>query len=289
MTLPNFIIIGAYKSGTTSLYHYLRQHPQIFMSQIKEPNFFAHEKKAEMMRREGKVVRVVDNMNTYTGLFADVTDEKAIGEASPIYLGTPLAAQRIKETMPDVKLIAILRQPVDAYYSDHNMRIRESQTRKVEKDFRERFRETEEKIRSGAISGPMYYSQLKVYYDLFDPSQIRVYLFDDLLKDGQAVIQDICRYLGVDDTFEADMSQTFNPGGLPKNRKLGDKLNKLLNKKKLNKLPFVKKILLHMQKSNTVKFPPLSPDLRRELTGIFREDIQNLQELIGRDLHSWLN
>jgi hypothetical protein len=288
MTLPNFIVIGAYKSGTTSLYNYLRQHPQIFMSRIKEPNFFAHEKKAGMMREEGKEVRVIDNMDSYQDLFKGVTNEKAIGEASPIYLGTPLAAQRIKETIPDVKLIAILRQPVDAFYSDHNMRIRES--RKLANDFRERFKEIENRIRSGAISGPMYYSQLKTYYDLFDASQIRVFLFEDLLKNSSAVFQDIFRFIGVDDTFRPDMSQTYNPGGLPKNQKLGEILTNLLKKKKLlSKVPFVRNALLRLQNANTVKFPPLSPDLRRELTSIFREDIQNLQKLIGRDMTAWLN
>lgn len=288
MALPNFIVIGAYKSGTTSLYHYLRQHPEIFMSRLKEPNFFAHEKKAEMMREEGKEVRVIDNMDSYQDLFKKVTNEKAIGEASPIYLGTPLAAQRIKETIPDVKLIAILRQPVDAFYSDHNMRIRES--RKLENDFRERFKDIENRIRSGIISGPMYYSQLKTYYDLFDASQIKVYLFEDLLKDSSTVFQDIFRYLGVDDTFRPDMSQTYNPGGLPKNQRLGEILTNLLKKKKLiNKVPLLRKALLRLQQANTVKFPPLSPDLRRELTSIFREDIQNLQKLIGRDMNAWLS
>jgi hypothetical protein len=287
MTLPNFIVIGAYKSGTTSLYNYLRQHPEIFMSRIKEPNFFAHEKKAKMMREEGKEVRVIDNMDSYQDLFKKVTNEKAIGEASPIYLGTPLAAKRIKETIPDVKLIAILRQPVDAFYSDHNMRIRES--RKLENDFRERFMDIENRIRSGKISGPMYYSQLKTYYDLFDASQIKVYLFEDLIKNSSAVFQDIFRFLGVDDTFRPDMSETYNPGGLPKNQKLGEILTNLLKKKKLiKKVPFLRKALLRLQQANTVKFPPLSPDLRRELTSIFREDIQNLQKLIGRDMNAWL-
>ena len=287
MTLPNFIVIGAYKSGTTSLYHYLRQHPDIFMPIKKEPNFFAHEKKTNLVNQENKKENVIDNIEAYTSLFSGVKNEKAIGEASPIYLGTPIAAQRIKESIPEVKLIAILRQPIDAFYSDHNMRVRDS--RKLESDFRERVKTIEGRIRAGEISGPMYYKQLKTYYDLFDASQIKVYLYDDLRKDNIALVQDIYKFLGVDDSFCPDAEGIYNIGGIPKFDILNNKLNRALKGQRIKSRPFLKNILIKLQQMNMTPFPPLSPELRTELTDIFREDIQNLEKLIGRDLSSWLN
>jgi len=287
MTLPTFIIIGAYKSGTTSLYHYLRQHPDIFMPSIKEPNFFAHEKKAEQLKQEGKERKIIDNIDAYTNLFSPVANEKAIGEASPLYLGTPLAAQRIKKSIPNVKLIAILRQPIEAFYSDHNMRIRDK--RKLESDFKERVQAIGNRIQTGEISGPMYYEQLKVYYDLFDSNQIKVCLYDDLKNDKIGVVQEIYKFLGVDDTFVPNAIERHNAGGLPKSDTLNNIFKKFSRKKKINNSPLIKNALLKLQQANTTPFPPLSPTLKHELTAIFRDDINKLAKLINRDLSSWLN
>src|SRR5918997_468574 len=111
MTLPNFLIIGAMKSGTTALYYYLEQHPQIYMSPVKEPNFFCSG------GQEGWESKSVTRIRAYQYLFKDVSDEKAIGEASHCYLYEPQAVARIQEHLPDAKLVAILRNPVDRAYS----------------------------------------------------------------------------------------------------------------------------------------------------------------------------
>ncbi len=287
MILPNFIIIGAYKSGTTSLYHYLRQHPDIFMPSVKEPNFFAHEKKAMLMQQEGKAGNPINNIDTYAELFSTVENEKAIGEASPLYLGTPLAAQRIKETIPQVKLIAILRQPIEAFYSDHNMRIRDK--RKLENDFRERVKGIEKRINVGEISGPMYYKQLKVYYDLYGADRIKVCLYDDLKKDNIGLIKSIYEFLDVDASFSPHITERHNAGGLAKSINLNTLLKRALKKQKVKNTPWIKNTLLKLQQTNTSPFPPLSADLRRELTEVYREDIENLAKLIDRDLNAWLS
>jgi len=285
MTLPNFIIIGAYKSGTTSLYHYLRQHPDIFMPNIKEPNFFAHEKKTNLVMQEDQNQHTINDIDTYTKLFSNVNTEKAIGEASPIYLGTPFAAQRIKATIPDVKLIAILRQPIDAFYSDHNMRIRDK--RNLENDFRERVKGIGDQIDSGETSGPMYFKQLKIYYDLFDASRINVYLYDDLRKNTLALVRNIYKFLNVDDKFSPDFAGIHNIGGIPKVNVLNDILKKIIKKQKIQSTPLLRNSLAKLQQLNMTPFPPLSATLKSELTNIFRTDIQNLEKLIDRDLSDW--
>jgi hypothetical protein len=284
--LPNFFIIGAYKSGTTSLYHYLRQHPDIFMSRIKEPNFFAHEEKAALMRQEGKRFQGIDNMASYLELFSDVSNEKAIGEASPIYLDSPFAAKRIKKTLPDAKLIAILRHPVEAYYSDHNMRIRDN--RKLEEGFRERIYNVHNRIQSGEIAGPMYGAQLEIYYDLFEASSIKVYLYEDLIKDSQKLYQNILRFLDVDCAFAVNTATRHNIGSIPKIYKLSV-IIKRLNKTAIGENRVFRRALLLLQRANMTEIPPLSAKLKSELTNIFAEDIMKLEKLINRNLCSWLS
>jgi len=122
MTLPTFLIIGAAKSGTTSLWHYLRQHPQIFLTRHKEPNFFILEglelppfsgpAAPEILYKKIYKYSVTD-IDSYRTLFQEVSQEKAIGEASVPYLYFPQAADRIKKYIPDVKMIVVLRNPID--------------------------------------------------------------------------------------------------------------------------------------------------------------------------------
>jgi hypothetical protein len=124
MTMPNFLIIGAAKSGTTSLHHYLKQHPQVYMSQIKEPSFFAFEGTKPAIPGPWKrwaAHNFITDIQAYRSLFQGVSDEVAIGEASTIYLVHPTAPQRIRHYVPDAKLIAILRDPAERAYSNYRM------------------------------------------------------------------------------------------------------------------------------------------------------------------------
>src|SRR3990170_8700279 len=121
--LPNFLIIGAHKSGTTSLYQYLRQHPQVFMPQLIEPSFFSYE--GQNLQHNPSIRRhVITRFEDYVALFQEARGEIAIGEASPMYLKCPQSAVRIKHYIPDARLIVILRNPVDRAYSHFQMELR---------------------------------------------------------------------------------------------------------------------------------------------------------------------
>ena len=140
MTLPNFIIIGVAKAGTMSLNYYLQQHPQIFMCPVKETNFFAYEDARGGAWAGGgdppHPARFhVKTLEAYEGLFEGVTDEIAIGEASPIYFRSPTAARRIHKRILDVKLVASLRNPADRAFSGFLMRVRRG---RAAMNFRER-------------------------------------------------------------------------------------------------------------------------------------------------------
>ncbi len=185
MTLPNFLIIGAAKSGTTSLYVYLMQHPEIYMSPVKETHFFSFDSESKMTKGPGDPIhKAITDFNEYQALFDGVTDEKAIGEASTSYLYRPEAPGRIHKILPDAKLIAILRNPADRAFSAYMHVVRDE--RETAKDFAEALSYEENRKAAGwepiwhFTSVGHYYEHLKRYYDLFHPDQIKVYLHEDL-------------------------------------------------------------------------------------------------------------
>lgn len=307
MTLPNFLIIGAMRAGTTSLHQYLAQHPQIYMSRIKEPNFFALEGEApEALVYDGPFGKTelanfsITSLADYEALFEDATSETAIGEASTLYLYSPRAVERIRHYVPAMKLIAILRNPVERAYSHffaNVMRGREPLT-----DFAEALRAEEERNLSNW--GPrchykqrsFYYAQLRRYLDVFDESQLKAYLYDDLVADPVGLVRSVFGFLGVDPTFAADVSLRHNKSGLPKSTRL----HRFLTRRNPVKSAFGR-LLPNMRKRASMRHtistrligtnlakPPIPPEVSRQLIDTFREDVLKVQDLIGRDLSAWL-
>jgi hypothetical protein len=292
VTLPNFLIIGAAKSGTTSLYYYLKQHPDVFMSPVKEPNFFAVKGKEPGFRNRGgyKPPGEKTTLEEYEALFAGVTDEKAIGEASPQYLRNPEAPARIRHHVPEAKLVAVLRDPAERAYSAYLMQVRN------EREKRDFARALEKKEAANWVQAGFYHAHLLRYYELFDREQIRVYLYEDLKEDPAGMVQDIFRFLGVDDSFVPDISLRHNAGGVRRSGALYRAVHiavmrpnpirqalKPLLPERLRKRLFegLRDRVLH-------KAPPLPVEQRMELVELYREDILKLESLIGRDLSGWL-
>ncbi len=299
MTLPNFLVIGAAKSGTTSLYWYLAQHPQIYMSPMKDPHFFTHEGERPNFRGPGDEwanTHFVYRLGDYRKLFAGVSDEKAIGEASTWYLGNPKAPDRIRHYIPEAKLIAILRNPVDRAYSAYLHLVREGHEWL---DFARALREEEARIKANWNDiwhykrGGFYHAQLTRYYDLFDQDQIRVYLYEDLKEDPVGTTQSIFRFLGVDDSFVPDTSRWHDDvSHIPRSRALQTFVEKPHPLKSALKplLPeeLRPRIRENLRHRNLTIPPPMPKDVRKQLTEAYREDILKLQGLIGRDLSGWL-
>jgi Sulfotransferase family len=304
MTLPNFLIIGAMKSGTTSLYYYLKQHPQIYMSSIKEPNFFALEGSnldfdgAEGKERIKRWIKrdFVTNIEEYRALFRGAAGETAIGEASPIYLYSPEASYRIRHYVPEAKLIAILRNPVERAYSAFVYMSREG--REPLNDFSRALRAEEGRMRDNwewiwhYKHVGFYYSQLKRYFDVFDRDQIRVYLYEDLRAGIPRVLRDIFGFLEVDDTFVPDTSMRHNVSGTPKSGLLPGFIFGRNPVKTVLKPLFPQELRQHISVSLKSRYlvgaPPLVPEVRRELLEAYRDDVLKLESLIERDLSGWL-
>jgi len=290
MTLPNFLIIGDLKAGTSSLYNYLKPHPEIFMSPLKETRFFAFDNKNPDHIANGPNVWPIATWEKYLELFNEVTDEKAIGEASPNYLSSHIAAQRIKERLPNAQLIVSLRNPADKIYSAYLMNFREGrEKRPFETVFREDL-----KAQTWSMTSNYNYPNLKRYFDLFDKEQIKVILFDDLKADSLATVQNLFNFLEVDQNFTPDTSKYYK-GGIPKNKlvtllfhvikkqdhRLNSKLKKLLPQTIVNAIKKLKQ-------NNLQKAPDLTPQMRKEIIETYQEDILKIQDLIERDLSSWL-
>lgn len=295
MIMPNFLIIGAAKAGTTALHTYLQQHPQIYMTPSKETNFFAFEGRQIDFKGPGDEALAefsITDLDTYQQQFQNVTNELAIGEACPLYLYDPETAKRIKNYIPDVRLIIILRNPVERAYANFLHLIRDGRepvtdfTQALENEAR-RINENWEWFWHYTQVG-YYGEQIQNYTQLFSPEQIKIYLYEDLKSNPLALFEDIFSFLEVDTSFQPDLTIRPNKSGMPKNKLLHQILTKPNLLKAALKPLIPAAIRQKIQHQNLAK-PSLLPKARQQLINIYKSDILHCQNLIDRDLSSWLN
>lgn len=297
LDMPTFLIIGAAKSGTTSLHQYLDQHPDVFMSPVKETGFFAfcdgipqfQGPWAELLRQKS-----VMDPQSYRRLFSAGASHRARGETSPQYLFHLGTAKRIRRYLPGARLIAILRHPADAAFSAFMMRRRDGH--EPLQDFRQAIEaETRGERQNWSfgnyVSRFCYYQQLSEYYSLFPREQIRVYLFDDLKADPVGLFRDLFQFIGVSPDFTPDMSIRLNRSGVIRNpviRKLWN-LSSPVRSRTRPFLPDRMRRRAYQAVVRNLEKPPYDPALRRRVVELYRDEIVRLQELIGRDLTGWLD
>jgi hypothetical protein len=311
--LPTFLIVGAVKAGTTSLHEYLQQHPEVYMSPIKETNFFSdgdmlfnHFNKDyrqdisinvdEYLKgpMDKKVhIAHVRTWEQYCKLFKNVKNEKAIGEVSNSYLYSPSAPQAIKSLLPGSLIIMILRNPVERLFSQFLMNLRlgkitgDNLLNEIEND------EAKPVKGWGAshlyLEVGLYYEQVKRYYDTFPANQIHVILFDDFKKDLRGVMRELFQFIHVNSDFEIDTSQKYNEAGMPRFGNLNYWLTQTgiytLSKKLIpeNFKQSVKN--LFYSKENV---PKLSTTEKKWLISYYQDDVKKLSQLINKDLSMWL-
>ena len=297
-TMPNFLIIGTQKAGTSALNYYLKEHPQIYMSGVKEPGFFDFEGQEVNFcgpgDREAYRLAIAD-LPTYQGLFREARDEIAIGEATTWYLQSETAPERIKHYLPDVKLIVILRNPVERAFSAYVHALRDN----VEPiaDFAEALAAESSRIKDnwGYLwryqQMGFYAQQLQRYYQYFKREQIKIYLYEEFNLNPQIVLQDIYQFLNIDDTFTPEVFARHNISGIAKNQSLDRFLYQRNNPIKNFAKPLIpqkmrRRLVNHLRIKNRVK-PKLPPAIATQLKSIFRQDIQQLEVLIQRDLSAW--
>lgn len=286
--LPNFFIIGAPKSGTTSLYAYLKQHPQVFMPAIKEPNFFS-QSLAEVRSPEWRHIK---ELSEYEKLFNDVKDEQAIGEGSISYFACPQAPAMIYQYIPKAKLIAILRNPADRAYSAYTFSIQGGSENN--RNFAQALKAEEEKIPVNRFykNVGFYATHLQRFYQQFPKEQIKIFLYEDLKNNRQQLLKDLYNFLEVDPNFTPKMDQQFNVTRKPKSRLLNNFLSKSnpLRNLLIKITPDKVRNMLNLYQRNLAgsKFPPIPEKIKIELLTEYRESILQLQDMINRDLSDWL-
>jgi hypothetical protein len=304
MSLPNFLIIGAAKAGTNALYHYLRQHPQIYMSPWKEPKFFAFETEADLgfraaNGRDAPVnASVILDQAEYEELFDDARDgELARGEASTHYLYVEKSPGRIKTLIPDARLIAVLRNPVDRAFSSYQHLVRDdlepldfgaaldAEPQRIAEHYAYLYRYTDMGF---------YSQQLDRYEKTFSENQLCVLLYDDLRSDPEGTCRQIFSFLGVDEDFVPDMSGEYNRSGVPKNRFMHRLLNPPapMKRRLWNVTPrLARERLLDAQTkivNRNLQRQTMPEPERDRLRGVFREEVGRLEARLDRDLSHWL-
>lgn len=291
MNLPNCVIAGVPKSGTTSLYYYLGQHPDVYVTGKKEPRYLLID-----TDENGREIGMDPNtpfkhlpiktrkFADYVALFDGVAGEKAIIDASTYYAFSRVAIKRIRQWMPEAKIVFSLRDPISRAYSDYLMNLHQG-------------RETRE-VGDALVEGEFYvecgryYTYLTPWFEAFDPSQIKVVLFDDLKKDALGVHQDICRFFDIDDTHVPDLTIRMK-GGKPKNEAVFNLLFRAkktsLYKKIYPKLPTtVYKTWREVSVRYVFEKDAALPEaISRRLYDYYQDEIYQLEGLLDRDLSAW--
>jgi len=297
--LPNFIVIGAGRSGTTSLHHYLAQHPEIYVSPHKSPNYFVAQD--PQPDRENTVLQAmakqwVSTREAYEAIFHGVTNERAIGEVSPVYLQSIHTAKRMKETLhPSTKFIALLRNPADRAYAHYLGRRRDGL--EPGDDFktiveRELAQPLPDDIAFGSYIGCGRYNHfLKPFYDHFSTDNIRIYLFDQIQEDLSALLRDLFSFLAVDPTYQVNATFRHNRSGTIRNPLLRSLWTRSVGLRTAIR-PYLPAWVRHLARpmlAQQVSKPPLEAAIRRSISLALREDMERLQQLTGVDISHWLS
>jgi hypothetical protein len=298
--LPNLLIVGAAKAGTTSLHALISRHPAAFMSEPKEPRFFAYEgERPEEFGGPGAgdlINSVIKTRAEYERLFAGVTDERVVGESSPAYLYSPVAAARIRETIPDAKMVVLLRDPAERAYS-HWVDNVGSGWEPVQ-DFARVLDLAEERRQQNwwrkwdYIGHGFYAEQLRRYIERFRKDQLKVLMFDDIRGPNARGLDDLFTFLELDPSLLAQQQlPRANAGGLPRSHALTALMSQRnpVRSALRHVLPagMRRRLRQGLVERNTAK-PPLDPHARARLQEIYRADITELEGLLDRDLSAWL-
>lgn len=299
MNLPTFLIVGAARSGTTSLYYYLKKHPDIYMCKQKEPCFFAfaNEDVKFLGTRVNSLVTVYED---YLELFQGGEKFKCRGEASTPYLYFyDKTIRNIKKYVRDygnLKIIIILRNPVERTYSQYLHRVKNLHEKMT---FEEAIALEKSRIQQNYFfdyfytDRSFYFKQVRAYLKNF--KFVKIYLYEDFEINPEGLIKDIFEFLEVDKEFKCDVSKKYNVSGIPKIKSFHNHLVKDSIIKKIGKrlLPenirnkYYEKISNLNHKFNLQKMQ-ISEQTREYLLALFREDITMLSNLIDRDLSIWL-
>lgn len=286
--LPNFFIVGAPKAGTTSLYHYLNEHPDIFMADPKELNYFSG---SEIRSQELYYkAYIVEDLPKYKDHFSGSEKKIAVGEASVSYLFYKEVPGKIFELVPDAKIVIILRDPVERAFSHYLMDERLGYISIPFEDvvYRKKGHTGLELFYQQYLELGFYHDQVKRYLDTFGKNRVRIYFFNDLLNSPRSILEDLFKFLDVKENLNIDIRKKHNVRIEPNSRITGEiyksgKLRKLAN---FLAPGYVKKMIKNVLFSSG-GYKSLDNQVEKYLRKLYDSDIKKLGGLLSRDIPFW--
>lgn len=310
--LPHFFIVGTVKAGTTSLYNYLVQHPDIYMSPIKEPHYFCTDINPELFREQYKKMVDIDvqsvlndttgkkfissafirNKTDYEKLFSGAKPQQKIGESSTSYMISTVAASNIHAVIPHAKIIIVLRDPVKRAYSHYLMNYRSGT---VLGTFNQELKSDISAHPKGwgisrlYVEHGLYYEQVKRYLDLFGEENVKIILNEDLGHHTQEVVKSTFEFLGLTTDIGSNYHIRHNTAEMPSSVISGFilKQRKLIHMASLIVPRFIRNFI-YRKLLISKGIPQIDPESKQLLAGYYQEDILQLQKLIKRDLSHWM-
>jgi Sulfotransferase family len=307
--LPNFFIAGAPKAGTTALYFYLRQHPQVYMSPVKGPTFFGaadllsgphgDQVRRDLPAHRAALAQYLDGTRVsggmplvldwqdYLSLFANVREETAIGEGSVGYFRLPGAPRAIRSIVPGARLLFILRDPAERLFTAHLGTLWQGSRA----TFRARLLAARDPRDPWApsLDAGRYATHLTRWLDVFPRERVRIHLYEDYRADAGAVLRDIFAFLGVAPDHPIDLSRRHNETVVPRFGGVHALRRRVLGSRSLpGWMPAGARRVLRRLYRRPRQHLTLDPEDRCLAIDQYREEIERTADLIGRDLSAWL-
>ncbi len=285
---PNLYIVGAVKSGTTSLYAYLKQHPDIFFPEMKEPHYFVHPAPPP---DRAHLFPYIAAEQDYLALYRDHSSYRYRGDASPSYLWSSRAAHEIRERSPDARILVILRDPVQRAHAQYLMDFNEGVT---DLPFLEALKTDWEAMEKGwgisqlYVELGLYHEQIQRYQQLFSPERVKIVFLESLKRDPKGVLESIAAFLDVSPgpcsrmDYQVVHNHYAAPRGEWARRLASHPLSRNIGEHYFPRAwgEYIWRKLFLQKKRK----PPLDPEARNFLVGIYRPEISRLEGLLGRPL-----
>lgn len=279
---PNFLGVGAERSGTTTLFNLLRQHPDIYLPPVKQPHFFDRDERYEK------------GLGWYLGkFFSKAGKEKAVGEITPAYMAFDCVPERIKKTLGgDIKLIFLLRNPADRAYSHYWMH----KARGIKDSSFEELVNSQRPEEVDCIKRSFYRKEVKRFLKYFPKENMLFLVFEEFIKDMPSAVSQVFSFLGVKKEVRVDYDVFKRPSWEPKLKFVNDFLESSFYKGSL--LEKMARIIVPSEalrerirtlNQRPVKKPEMKEETRKRLVKIYREDVGELEKIINRDLSLWKN
>jgi len=301
--LPDFLIVGVPKAGTTTLHENLRQHPEVYLPEEKELHYFTYPLLAKATAGPGDrrvLASLCGTLDEYSARFTNVAESLAVGDCSPSYFFFSGCIPRIKQTLGDaVRSIIVLRDPTSRAYSNWQQLVNSGREVLA---FREALDAESDRQRRGwgdfwrYRQHSLYADRLATFLDAFAREQLKVIIFEEMIANPSGTLQDVYRFLGVNDRFTPRRVETvYNQGGQPRIATLERLLNSVGSTAVAIKdvVPdgvyrSLRRLKRGLAAGNRARGEArLDPSLRAELMGFFEADIRRTERFLGRSLDLW--